>query len=174
VLEPDTPQDESFVREEIARFRRNEMRGRSSAKEDYRFYDITAWSLPLAFGLDAFWTEDAGPVDVIPVTTESLDAARRGSVHGRAEIAYVIPYNSDGAGAMAIRLLQDGHRVAVATKRLTAGRETFERGSFVVRISRNSPAVHDAIGRHARATGSSVVAVNNGYNEEGDSTRKLP
>ena len=168
VLEPHTPQDESFVREEIARFRRNEMRGKSAAKEDYRFYDITAWSLPLAFGLDAFWTEDSGPIDVTPVTTESLDAVRRGNVQGRAEIAYIIPYNVDGAGAMAIRLLQDGHRVAVATRRLTAGRETFERGSFVIRISRNSPLIHDAVTRHSRATGASVVAVNNGYNEEGD------
>ncbi len=168
LLEPETPQDESFVREEIARFRRNEMRGKSAAKEDYRFYDITAWSLPLAFGLDAFWTEEIEPISVTPVTEQSLDVARRGTVEGRAQIAYVIPYNSDGAAAMAIRLLQEGHRVAVSTKQLTASGQSFKRGSFVVRISRNTSAIHDAIARHAATTGVSVVAVNTGYNDDGD------
>src|SRR6185436_6773025 len=117
LLEPDTPQDDAFVRDEVAKFKRNEMRGKSASKEDYRFYDITAWSLPLAFGLDAFWTEDTGPISATPVTQQTLDRMKAGSVSGRARIAYIIPYDTDGAGAMAIRLLQDGHRVAVATKR---------------------------------------------------------
>src|SRR4029453_10617462 len=153
LLEPDTPQDEAFVREEVAKFKRNEMRGKSASKEDYRFYDITAWSLPLAFGLDAFWTEDVGPVSASPGTQQSLNGVRSGSVSGRAQIAYIIPYDTDGAGAMAIKLLQEGHRVAVSTKRLTAGGRTFARGSFVVRMSRNTESVHAAILKLAAETG---------------------
>lgn len=168
LLEPDTPQDDAFVREEVAKFKRNEMRGKSASKEDYRFYDITAWSLPLAFGLDAFWTEDAAAISASAVTQQTLDRMKSGNVSGRAQIAYVIPYDTDGAGAMAIRLLQDGHRVAVSTKKLTAGGRTFPRGSFVVRVSRNSESVHDAISRLAADTGTTVIAVNNGYNDEGD------
>lgn len=168
LLEPETLQDESFVREEIARFRRNEMRGKASAKEDYRFYDITAWSLPLAFGIDAFWTEDAPSISTTPVTPSMLDAVRRGSVAGRAQIAYVIPYNTDGAASMAIRLMQDGHRVAVTTRPLTAAGRSFLRGSFVIRMSRNSDRVHDAVARLAAETGASVFAVDTGYNDEGD------
>ena len=30
-------------------------------REEYEFYDITAWSLPVAFGVDAYWTDDAAP-----------------------------------------------------------------------------------------------------------------
>jgi hypothetical protein len=168
LLEPDTPQDESFIREEVAKFKRNEMRGKSASREDYRFYDITAWSLPLAFGLDAFWTEDAGSAPGTSVTQETLSRAKAGNVSGRAQIAYIIPYETDGAGAMAIRLLQEGHRVAVSTKKLTAGGRTFPRGSFVVRISRNAESVHSAITRFAAETGTTVVTVNNGYNDEGD------
>lgn len=168
LLEPETLQDEAFVREEIARFRRNEMRGKAASREEYRFYDITAWSLPLAFGLDAFWTEDAAPVATTAVTQQMLDTARAGSVSGRAQIAYVIPYDTDGAGVMALRLLQDGHRVAVSTKQLVAGGRTFDRGSFVIRISRNNDRVHEAVGKHAAATGATVFAVNTGYTDEGD------
>jgi hypothetical protein len=69
---------------------------------------------------------------------------------------------------MAIRLAQGGHRVAVATRPLTAGGRTFTRGSFVVRISRNNERVHEAISELAAETGATVFPVNTGYNEEGD------
>src|SRR5918998_3332325 len=59
LLEPHTAQDAAFVSEQLARFRRNERRGANAPKEEYGFYDVTAWSLPLAFGLEAYWTEDA-------------------------------------------------------------------------------------------------------------------
>jgi hypothetical protein len=171
LLEPETPQDEAFVREEIAKFKRNEMRGKSASREDYRFYDITAWSLPLAFGVDAFWTEDAGPIQASEVGQSMLDGMKKGAayVSGRAKIAYVIPNQMDGASPMAIRLLQEGYRLGVTTKRLTAaGSIPFERGSYVIRLSRNPDSIHDAVNRLAAATHTAVYAVDSGYNDEGD------
>jgi hypothetical protein len=168
LLEQDTPQDEAFVRDEMAKFRRNELRGKSAVKEEYRFYDITSWSLPLAFGVDAYWTEDAPSVTATAVTPEYLENAKRGTVAGRAQIAYVIPYETDGAGAMAIRLLKEGFRVNVATRTMNAGGRNWNRGTFVVRVSRNPETIHDAVARLARELGVSVAAVNTGYAEEGD------
>ena len=168
LLEQDTPQDAAFVRDNMARFRRNERRGSSAQKEDYGFYDITAWNLPLAFGVDAFWTEDASNVNSNPVTPEYLEQAKRGAVSGRANIAYIIPYQSDGAGALALRLLKENFRVAVATKTLTAGGRNYARGTFVVRVSRNPETIHEAIARLARELGVNVSAVNSGYTDEGD------
>ncbi len=62
ILEQDTPQDKAFVDDNMARFKRNQMRGKGQPKEDYGFYDITAWSLPLSFGVDAYWTEESSNV----------------------------------------------------------------------------------------------------------------
>ena len=168
LLEQDTPQDEAFVKENLQKFKRNEMRGANQPKEDYGFYDITAWSLPLAFGVDAFWTEEAGNVNSNIVTDEFIQNAKRGTVSGRASIAYVIPYNTDGAGALAIRLLKEGFRVAVATKPLTAGGKIYNRGTFVVRVTRNSNEIHEAVNRLAGELGVNVLAVNSGYTDEGD------
>jgi len=168
LLEQDTPQDASFVKENLAKFKRNEMRGANQPKEDYGFYDITAWSLPLAFGIDAFWTEDAASVNSAIVTNEFIANQSRGSVSGRASIAYIIPYQSDGAGAMAIRLLKEGFRVAVATKPMNAGGRNYDRGTFVVRISRNDNAIHEAVNRLSNELGVNVSAVNSGYTDEGD------
>src|SRR5881392_1102574 len=61
MLEPQASMDRSFVQREIGKFQRNRRRGDEADKKDYGFYDITAWSLPLSFNHDAYWTEDAGP-----------------------------------------------------------------------------------------------------------------
>ena len=59
VLEPAPALDTSFARRQVERFRRNLRRGTNAGGEDAEFYDITAWSLPVAFGVEAYWTEDA-------------------------------------------------------------------------------------------------------------------
>ena len=168
ILEQDTPQDKAFVDDNMARFRRNQMRGSGQAKEDYGFYDITAWSLPLAFGVDAFWTEDAGPVNGSAVTADTIAAAKRGSYPGRASVAYIIPYETDSAAVGMIRLLQQGYRVAVTTKPLNAAGRNWPRGTFVIRVSRNPATMHDALSKLAGELGFRVIAANSGYAEEGD------
>ncbi|MGI9034504.1 MAG: M14 family zinc carboxypeptidase, partial [Pyrinomonadaceae bacterium] len=168
LLEQNTPEDEAFVNEQIARFRRNKLRGKNQPKEDYGFYDITAWSLPLAFGVDAFWTEDAGNVNVSPVTNEFLANVKNGNPAGRAQIAYLIPYDTDAAGVLALRLMKEGFRVAVATKQMNAGGRNWARGTFVVRVTRNPETVHEAVARLSKELGASVVPINSGYSEEGD------
>jgi hypothetical protein len=154
----------------MARFKRNQMRGKGQPKEDYGFYDITAWSLPLAFGVDAWWTEDTGNAGGTMVDAAYIENAKRGSVTGRAAISYIIPYETDSTSAMVMRLLQNGFKVAVATRPLNAGGRNWNPGTFVVRVSRNPDTVHETIARFAREMGVNVTAVNSGYSEEGDTS----
>ncbi|HEY0547395.1 MAG TPA: M14 family zinc carboxypeptidase [Pyrinomonadaceae bacterium] len=183
LLEPNTEQDGSFVREQIARFLRNQRRGENAAKEDYGFYDITAWSLPLAFGVEAYWTEDAEPFFKVPlpinslesVTPQQLGALMRsshislGKVNGgAASVAYIIPYERDGAASLVYRLQNEGFHLAVATRTLNAGGRDWPRGTIVVRVSRNSESLHQAIARLAIETEVEVTAVNSGFNETGE------
>jgi len=168
ILEQDTPQDKAFVDDNMARFRRNQMRGSGQTKEDFGFYDITAWSLPLAFGLDAWWTEDVSPVNGAMATAESVAALKRGNYGGRASVAYIIPYDSDSTGPAMIRLLLQGHRIAVATKPLNAAGKNWPRGTFVIRISRNPDTIHDAVAKLANDLGIRVIAANSGFPDEGD------
>ncbi|MGD9588097.1 MAG: M14 family zinc carboxypeptidase [Pyrinomonadaceae bacterium] len=170
ILEQDTPQDKAFVDENMARFRRNQMRGKGQPKEEYGFYDITAWSLPLSFGVDAWWTEETAAVTGSMVDAEFLARAKKGAVTGRASIAYVIPYDTDSAGAMVMRLQQNRFKVAVATRPLNAGGRNWPAGTFVVRVSRNPASIHETIARFADEMGANVTAVNSGYSEEGDTS----
>ena len=196
LLEVHTPQDEAFQREQLARFARNERRSRSAAREEYGFYDITSWSLPLAFGVDAFWTEDAAEVQGSPVnlpsqTTPALRAEpgpgvvsyahpelpyyvlgspliRPGGVSGRAQVAYVIPYERNGAASLVFRLLREGFKLAVSTKTLNAGGRDWPRGTVVARVSRNPETLHERIAALARETGVDVTAVGTGFPDTGE------
>ena len=170
ILEQDTPQDKAFVDDNMARFRRNQMRGRGQPKEDYGFYDITAWSLPLAFGVDAWWTEENANVAGSMVDAAHLENARRGGVSARAAIAYIIPYETDTTGALVMKLLQNDYKVAVATRPLNAGGRNWKAGTFVVRVSRNPESIHERIATYAREMGVNVTAVNSGYSDEGDTS----
>jgi hypothetical protein len=69
-----------------------------------------------------------------------------------------------------MRLLQDGHKVAVATRALNAGGRNWKPGTFVIRVSRNSEKIHDTVANYAREMGVNVIAVNSGYSEEGDTS----
>jgi hypothetical protein len=179
LLEVHTPLDPAFEREQLARFARNERR--SSNKEGYGFYDVTAWSLPLAFGVEAYWTEDAapfegtrlaplhGPESERPATGRGgLLLLRQGGVTGRAQIAYVIPYESNGAASLVYRLLREDFKLAVATRTLNAGGRDWPRGTVVARVSRNPESLHQRVAQIAQEAGVTVTAVNTGFTETGD------
>ena len=69
---------------------------------------------------------------------------------------------------MAIRLLKEGFRVNCAIRPMNAGGRNWNRGTFVVRVTRNPDTVHEAVNRLAKELGVNVTAVNTGYAEEGD------
>ncbi|HVG29262.1 MAG TPA: M14 family zinc carboxypeptidase [Pyrinomonadaceae bacterium] len=163
LLEPNTLQDDAFMREQLARFARNQRRGEGAPKEDYGFYDMTAWSLPLAFGVEAYWTEDAGALN-----TAAVSPPPPGGASGRASVAYLIPYERNGAASLTYRLMREGFKLAVAQRTLSAGGRTWARGTLVARVSRNPETLHERISQLARETGVEVFAVNSGFAESGD------
>ena len=149
---------------------RNVRRGRGGVREGYEFYDLTAWSLPVAFGVEAYWTEDAGAVTgralSLPAEEPTLPEAQRearrvggellaveipgGIVAGRgAKSAYLFPPDRNGASRLAYHLMKAGHRLAVATQPIEADGKTFPRGTWVVRVGRNDTTVLET--RLARA-----------------------
>ena len=187
LLEPDTELDPVFVRDQLARFARNQRRGGNAAKEEYGFYDVTAWSLPLVFGVEAYWTGDAAAVASVGLQrpappaaeTSALDVVRASGerllsrwmgVSARATVAYIIPYETNGAASLAYRLLRENYKLAVATRTLNAGGRDWPRGTIVVRVSRNPDTLHDAIARLAREASVEVTAVNSGFIETGDTS----
>jgi cell division septation protein DedD len=190
-LEPNSELDQEFIRRELARRERNEQRGKNVDKEGYEFYDITSWSLPLAAGVEAYWTEDSPQVRGSQVTLKEESAPLRhwnaldvsglaaadgqplaglggGVEGGRAQAAYIIPYGADAASRLAIALLGEGFKLAVATRQLNAIGRNWPAGTLIARTSRNGESLHDRISALARETGAQVYAANSSFPEEGD------
>lgn len=190
ILEPSTAVDSAFAAAQVERLRRNQQRGAQGAGERYEFYDITAWSLPVAFGVETFHTDDTAPVEgeALSVPTAApvrgvpaLDRAAFGTavtplpvtitggvVEGaNARSAYLFGPERASAAALAARLLGEGLRVSVSRRPLEAGGRTWPRGTYVVRTSRNDSTVHATVDRLARQHLVEVRGVNTAYAESG-------
>ncbi|MEO7646610.1 MAG: M14 family zinc carboxypeptidase, partial [Gemmatimonadaceae bacterium] len=187
VLEPAPDLDNDFARVQIEKLRRNLRRGENAEGEGYEFYDVTAWSLPVTYGVEAYWTEDAQPVagdlltlsnELTPPATprtslgapvEHLPVAVSGGIIGqrRPSAAYVFAPERSGALRLAYRLLADGYRVAVSGQPMDAGGRRWPRGTYIVRVARNDSSLHARIERLAVESNVEVMGVTTAFAESG-------
>jgi len=186
-LEPSPDVDPEFVREQVEKYRRNIRRGRSGVSEGYDFYDITAWSIAVAFGVEAYWTEDAGSVSgnllSLPAEEPSLPQARNmarrvggellaveipsGIVGGaRAKSAYLFKPDRNGASRLAYHLLNSGFRVSVASEPMEADGRQWPRGTFIISVARNDTLLHSRLDALARESGVEVTPINSLFAEK--------
>jgi hypothetical protein len=175
--------DTAFVRTQLEKFRRNQRRGANAEREGYEFYDVTAWSLPVTFGVDAWWTGDAQPMqgELLTLPDDSATAASRtvggevlpvaisGGITGgaRATSAYLFGPDRNGASRLAYHLLAEEFRVAASYRPVEAGGRQWPRGTYVVRVARNDTSLHARIDALARTSGVEVVAVNTAFTDAG-------
>lgn len=145
LLEPDAQLDSTFIREEIER--------RRTALPN-RFYDITAWSLPMAFGVRA-WTSRAAPGEGIAIGMLPPGTI----IGGRAAHAYAFTPGSESALRMLAALSRDSLIVHFAQRAFRIGAAEFPRGAFLVRVSPNGERVHGAVQRAATESGAAVFAL---------------
>lgn len=166
LLEPDPKMEDLFLGrvEEIRN--RNKKLGSSAPKERTGFYDVTAWALPLTYGVEAVFTGEALSVSGSRRITENLQS--EGKVDGgRAGYAYLFSYETDAGAKLAGRLLQEDYRVALATKTFRNSGRDFPQGTLVVRTQRNPETLHNRISGLAEEYGTEVFAVNTAWGETG-------
>lgn len=119
---------------------------RQTVFQDSIFYDISAWTLPDAFGLQ--WT----PVKAKDLNTRWVSAQKgvgltsrfAPSVIAKPAYAYVVPAVGYDLPNLIIKLLQAGLRVKVATKPFEAEGQKFAAGSLVI-PSENQPMNAEAL-----------------------------
>ena len=143
LLEPDAELDSSFIEAELERRRTG---------QPNRFYDITAWSLPLTHRVRA-WTVVSALTAVEPVR---WIASPRSSI-GRATSSYAFEPGSESSIRMLAALLADSVRVWFAPKAFTVSGASFPRGAFLVRLAGNEADVHDKVSRAAARSGAAVT-----------------
>lgn len=128
-------------------------------------YDITAWSLPYAYGLDAY-----ALTDKVNVTSE-YEAPKAQAMQAPDHVyAYITSYKSLQDAKFLAAILQEGINARVAHKPLQIEGQNFSRGSIVItrRTNENLGSAFDGIiNRLAKKYDRNVVALSTGFAQNG-------
>lgn len=130
---------------------------------DSATYDITAWSLPYAYGLHAYATKGA----VAGLEPYSINRNLTPQI-GEAPYAYVIPWTGINAAKLTGQLLQKDIKLRFITQPFSAGGQTFGRGSVLVIRAGNPQADFWSTVRNAAAeNGVRLIPVQSGFVDKG-------
>ena len=99
-----------------------------SELNDSATYDITAWTLPYAYGLNAFASKERLDVTVQPYS-KTFQMLQKPAER---PYGYVAAWKDLNNAKFAIALLNSGVKIRVATTSFDVGGKTFPRGSLVI------------------------------------------
>ena len=178
ILEPEPAFRDDFLRDQAQRKRRAELLGRWSRDG---FYDVTAWSLPLLFGVDAVWAEDearvagsgerveagaGAPLGAVSVPDDAPPSASRSPL-AAPRYGYLFSSESSGSMRLTARLLAEGFNLAVATQPFRVGGADFPRGSILARVERNPATLSERLAALAADAGVRLHGLNSARVESG-------
>ncbi|SMO82267.1 M14 family metallopeptidase [Gracilimonas mengyeensis] len=103
--------------------------------EDSVMYDMSTWSVPMAYNLDAAWTTRDVSVDTEPVTEDLMYASELKDAG--AQYAYVIDWDQRHAPKALAKLWDMEYKVRSARRAFTSQGKTYSEGSLIVLVGRN-------------------------------------
>lgn len=127
------------------------------------FYDITGWSLPLLWGLEAYELGADPPLSARAYRTSAGPAV---AAIPEGAIALAVDGADSLAPAVAVRWLESGLAVRAASRASSFGGESLGRGSVLVTAADNRGFAGDALATAARLaaeTGAAARALRSGY-----------
>jgi len=155
----ETPAFEAqFVKEQLAK------KGSAPEGEEYpgpdgtEFYDITGWSLPLAWGLTAY--ECTATVS-IPSKTEP-----KGDMSGGPKVGLAIPYLDDEDALAAFEIEAAGVKGMLSSRPMQLGNRKFAAHSFMFLAARNDDGFEDTVRLIATRHASQIVAIPTSYPDQ--------
>ena len=113
----------------------NTLLQRQVAFEDSVMYDMSTWSAPLAYNLEAYSTRES-----LGAGTEAVETAPTpdsGVTNPDAQYAFVVEWNQRHAPRALSALWEAGYRVRAAHESFDTGTQSFGAGSLVVLLGRN-------------------------------------
>jgi hypothetical protein len=137
---------------------------------DSIFYDISSWTLPLAFGIE-YEELKSVPAYENALTTYTLPAGQR--IGGKSEYAYAFETSGYYAPRAMYRLLRHGLKLKVATTQIRhASGKVLARGSILLHLSsqeKNSDQIEYLLDEIAKQDGIDIYNFSTGLNFDGAS-----
>ncbi|MDP6685141.1 MAG: M14 family zinc carboxypeptidase [Candidatus Marinimicrobia bacterium] len=129
-----------------------------------RMYETTAWSLPLAYGLEGYFTDHLPPI----VTTKYVTYPSPGMVFNpQPYFGYVIPNSDHNSYALLNVLLENHLKVWTAKKPFSINGNDFSSGTYLLRLNANPQLTTDFMQALALEFGVNIYGVNSGLVDSG-------
>lgn len=135
-----------------------EQRAKTEADESDNFYDLTAWSLPLAMNVEGWSTSAAIAGELRPYT-----APETAPFHA-ASYGYLVDAMDHGIYRLAGRLLSAGVNYNISEDPVDVGGRMFGRGSLIVLKGSNKAGVDVSLEAAARESGATLIPLESGWN----------
>ncbi len=156
MLDPQVSMEDTFLRDEEHR------RKRRLASE---IYDVTAWSLPMQFGVETIASAARPQGSFEAFTGTAVNGIELAD--GKAPVAYLAPWGNTAAARFMTGALHAGLRIHSSDRKFTLGGRAFSAGSIIVKVKENPESVHDTVRRLAKSSGSEIVGVDSSWVDEG-------
>jgi len=124
---------------------------------DSRLYEVTGWSMALAYNLESYYTESLDKVNTKPFDP----ALAPGRLLDTSPLyGYAIDGADDRSTVLLARLFENDYKVWAARKPFLIDGQRFEAGSLVIRRNANPHLDEDELRALADATGVDIYGVN--------------
>jgi hypothetical protein len=127
-------------------------------------YDITAWSIPYAYGLEAFASTTA-----IPVSKGSFTAPVISNVVKEGNYAYLLPWKDMRDATFLADILKQKIKARFTSEPITVDGKTFERGTLII-SKRDNPtdaSFEKTLMATANAHSRQLTAISSGFVDKG-------
>ena len=145
-----------------------EQERRRARKLDDEIYDVTAWSLPLQYGVGVNYCDDEVKVNQRLV---SADDNLAGSVtHEQASVAFIVPWGDAAAGRFLTAALREGIRLKSTDEAFELDGVSYPAGSLIIQIKHNAQPPAELIARVKRIaeqSGAIVTGVDTSWVTQG-------
>ncbi len=130
-----------------------------------RMYEVMAWSLPLAFGLDSYVTDGKLKVNSSPVTEIERRSAK--ITNENPLFGYMVEYSDDGATYLLADALDGKLKTRIATRPVTVDGYSFGPGSILFTVKENPDSLAEMLQEYSEKYGVDVIGINTALASEG-------
>ena len=156
LLDVRVPLDEEFMKEQERR---------RAKKLGDQIYDVTAWSLPIMFGVPCIASSGNAKGAFAPVALgETLPATVSGA---SGKVAYLVPWGTAAAARLLTAALRDGLTILTADKPFTQAESEYPAGTLIFKTSDNPANLADRLRTISAESGASVHAVDTSWVDNG-------
>jgi len=113
--------------------------------KDSLFYDVSAWTFPLAFNVNYSYTDNLSKSSVSKLFGEEVTQTKKpvGNVDSKSEYAYLFEPHEYYAQAAVYHLIKEGIRVKTATRKFSINGKEFDFGTYLIPVQNQSLSSED-------------------------------